>query len=163
MTQAGRVSGSIERVRLALVEHGIPNAQIRQFDHSTATAAEAAAAIGTVEERIVKSLVFMAGNAPVMVLASGPNRVDTRKVSQLVGQNITRANADQVRLHTGYSIGGVPPVGHASTIQTLVDRDLLQHDEVWAAAGTPNSVFPIDPRALVRITGGRVEDVAQAL
>jgi prolyl-tRNA editing enzyme YbaK/EbsC (Cys-tRNA(Pro) deacylase) len=161
VTQAGRDS-SVERVRVALAEMGIADVQVREFDHSTATAADAAAAIGTAVERIVKSLVFMAGEEPVMVLASGPNRVDTGKVGQLVGRSITRANADQVRTFTGFAIGGVPPVGHASAIQTLVDRDLLQHDEVWAAAGTPNTVFPIDPQVLVRITGGRVEDVAQS-
>jgi len=139
--------------------HGLDSARITLFDASTATAVDAAAAIGTRVECIVKSLVFMAGSAPVLVLASGPNRVDTDKVSALLGEPIARANADQVRELTGFSIGGVPPVGHASPLQTVVDATLLDYPEVWAAAGRPNAVFPIDPHTLVAITGGRVADV----
>jgi prolyl-tRNA editing enzyme YbaK/EbsC (Cys-tRNA(Pro) deacylase) len=149
-------------VRVALVACGLPDPSIKEFDASTATAQHAAEAIGTSVERIVKSLVFMASAQPILVLASGPNRVDTHKVAQLVGQAITRANADQVRAFTGFAIGGVPPLGHATPLQTLIDRDLLQFDEVWAAAGTPNAVFPIDPRRLVEVTGGRVEDVVES-
>jgi prolyl-tRNA editing enzyme YbaK/EbsC (Cys-tRNA(Pro) deacylase) len=101
----------------------------------------------------------MAGEEPVLVLASGPNRVDVAKVGQLLGTPIKRANADQVRALTGFAIGGVPPVGHAQRLTTFVDGDLLQYDEVWAAAGTPNAVFSIAPTELVRITAGRVEAV----
>jgi prolyl-tRNA editing enzyme YbaK/EbsC (Cys-tRNA(Pro) deacylase) len=120
----------------------------------------AAAAIGTTVGRIVKSLVFMSGDRPLLVLTSGPNRVDTRKVGALLGQAITRPNADQVRQLTGFAVGGVPPVGHTHPITTLVDRDLLQYEQVWAAAGTPNTVFAIQPQDLLRITGGTVEDIA---
>ena len=149
----------MERVRASLAEHGLDHLTVREFAASTATASDAAAAIGTTVGRIVKSLVFMAGEQPVLVLASGPNRVDVVKVGQLVGTPIKRANADQVRALTGFAIGGVPPVGHVQTLTTFVDRDLLQYDEVWAAAGTPNAVFAIAPTELVRIANGRVEDV----
>jgi len=146
-------------VRASLAEHDLDHLTVREFAASTATASDAAAAIGTTVGRIVKSLVFMAGEQPVLVLASGPNRVDVVKVGQLVGTPIKRANADQVRALTGFAIGGVPPVGHVQTLTTFVDRDLLQYDEVWAAAGTPNAVFAIAPTELVRIANGRVEDV----
>ncbi len=149
-------------MRASLAAHGLEDVRITFFDGSTATAVDAAAAIGTRVECIVKSLVFLAGERPILVLASGPNRVDTAKVAQLVGEPITRANADQVRQLTGFSIGGVPPVGHTSELHTLIDAALLEHAEVWAAAGRPNAVFPIDPRTLVDITRGRVEDVAVA-
>ena len=110
---------------------------------------------------IVKTLIFASADAPVLVMASGPNRVDLDKVAQLVGAPVKRANADQVREWTGFSIGGVPPVAHAQPITSFVDRDLLQHPEVWAAAGTPNTVFPIHPEDLVRVTGATVADVKQ--
>ena len=150
---------SVDRVRASLAAHGLDHLTVREFAESTATAADAAAALGTTVGRIVKSLVFMAGEEPVLVLASGPNRVDVAKVGQLLGIPIKRANADQVRGLTGFAIGGVPPVGHAQRLTTFVDGDLLQYDEVWAAAGTPNAVFSIAPTELVRITAGRVEDV----
>ncbi|MBV9132048.1 MAG: YbaK/EbsC family protein [Chloroflexi bacterium] len=159
--QRARVS-SRERVLAALAAHGLAEAEVREFAESTATAVDAAAAIGTSVERIVKSLVFAAGDKPILVLASGPNRVDTARVSQLLGLPIARANADQVRAWTGFAIGGVPPLAHATPLQTLVDQDLLQFDRVWAAAGTPNAVFAIDPNDLVRITGAQVAEVAQA-
>jgi prolyl-tRNA editing enzyme YbaK/EbsC (Cys-tRNA(Pro) deacylase) len=153
---------SAERVRAALAANGVPAARLKEFaERSTATAGDAAAAIGTSVGRIVKSLVFMAGDRPILVLASGPNRVDLHKVAALVGQPVARAYADQVRELTGFAVGGVPPIGHTQPLTTLIDRDLLAHDEVWAAAGTPNSVFAIDPRDLVRITAGSVADVAQ--
>src|SRR3979411_3303370 len=101
----------MERVRASLAAHGLEHLSVREFAESTATAADAAAAIGTTVGRIVKSLVFMAGEQPVLVLTSGPNRVDTQKVSSLMGHSIERANADQVRQLTGYAVGGVPPVG----------------------------------------------------
>jgi prolyl-tRNA editing enzyme YbaK/EbsC (Cys-tRNA(Pro) deacylase) len=155
---------SAERVRAALAANGVHPARLKEFAErgSTATAVDAAAAIGTSVGRIVKSLVFMAGDRPILVLASGPNRVDVHKVAALVGQPVARANADQVRELTGFAVGGVPPIGHTQPLTTLIDRDLLAYDEVWAAAGTPNSVFAIHPHDLVRITAGSVADVAQA-
>ena len=151
---------SVDRVRASLAAHGLDHLTVREFAASTATASDAAAAIGTTVGRIVKSLVFLAGEQPVLVLASGPNRVDVEKVSRLLGRRpITRPNADLVKTLTGFSIGGVPPVGHVQRLSTLIDRDLLQYDEVWAAAGTPKAVFSISPSDLVRITDGRIEDV----
>jgi prolyl-tRNA editing enzyme YbaK/EbsC (Cys-tRNA(Pro) deacylase) len=158
--QSPRVTlSSLERVRASLAQFGLDHLTVREFAESTATASDAAAAIGTTVGRIVKSLVFMAGDQPVLVLVSGPNRVDIARVGQLLGKPITRANADQVRTLTGFAIGGVPPVGHAQRLITLVDHDLLQYDEVWAAAGTPNAVFAISPTDLVRVADGLVEDV----
>jgi prolyl-tRNA editing enzyme YbaK/EbsC (Cys-tRNA(Pro) deacylase) len=154
---------STDRVRAALAASGVQDAKLKEFAESTATAVGAAAAIGTTVGRIVKSLVFKAGDRPILVLASGPNRVDVHKVAALVGKSITRANADQVRELTGFAVGGVPPIGHAQPLTTYIDRDLLAYDEVWAAAGTPNSVFSIGPHDLVRITGGSVADVAVEL
>jgi prolyl-tRNA editing enzyme YbaK/EbsC (Cys-tRNA(Pro) deacylase) len=152
---------AVDRVKAALAAHGVSDAAIAAFPEGTATATDAAAAIGTTVGRIVKSMIFLAGKQPVLVLTSGPNRVDVNKVADLVGRSVTRANANEVRQHTGFAIGGVPPVGHSTKLEAYVDRDLLQYDEVWAAAGTPNTVFPIDPHVLVRITNARVADVAE--
>jgi prolyl-tRNA editing enzyme YbaK/EbsC (Cys-tRNA(Pro) deacylase) len=151
----------VDRVLAALSAQGLPDVSVKQFADSTATASDAAAAIGTTIERIVKSLIFMSGEDPLLVMVSGVNRVDLEKVTQLIGQPVRRPNADQVRELTGFSIGGVPPVGHARPVRAVIDRDLLQFDELWAAAGTPRSVFCITPDELVRVTGGQVADVKQ--
>ena len=161
MDRTQQRQSSAERVRAALAANGVHPARLQEFAESTATAVDAAAAIGTTVARIVKSLVFMAGDRPILVLASGPNRVDVHKVAALVRHPILRATADQVRELTGFAVGGVPPIGHKQPLMTLIDRDLLAYDEVWAAAGTPNSVFAIAPYDLVRITAGCVADVAQ--
>jgi len=128
---------------------------------STRTAQEAADAIGTSVGQIVKSLVFLAGGAPVLALVSGSNRLDTERLAALSGAVIGKADADSVRQATGYAIGGVPPIGFPRPIPTFVDRDLLQYDVVWAAAGTPRHVFPITPADLQRLTGGNVVDLKQ--
>ena len=151
---------AVERVQQALVERGV-EPRIVEFAGSTRTAAEAAAAIGTTIERIVKSLVFRASDGLVIVLASGVNRVDTSRLAELLGRSIRRADAARVREATGFAIGGVPPLGHTQPLPVVVDRDLLQYDQVWAAAGTPHSVFPIAPAELVRVTGGQVADVRE--
>lgn len=148
----------VEQVRAALRAAGIES-DIVTFSQSTRTAADAAAAIGTSEARIVKSLVFLALDEPILALVSGPNRVDTRKLSALVGAPIKRADAEQARAATGFVIGGIPPVGHVSPLRVYVDHDLLQWDQLWAAAGTPNSVFAITPDDLLRISGGTVVDL----
>jgi prolyl-tRNA editing enzyme YbaK/EbsC (Cys-tRNA(Pro) deacylase) len=159
-SQEAQVKASIQRVYDALVAQGV-NPEIREFPESTRTAAEAAAAIGTTVERIVKSLAFAAGDSTVIVLASGVNRVDTRRLGELAGAAIGRADAERVRRDTGFAIGGVPPLGHARELPVYVDRDLLSYDLVWAAAGTPNAVFPIRPEELVRVSGGVVADVKE--
>ena len=153
---------AVERVRATLAAHGLTDVAVREFAETTATAKDAAAAIGTTVGRIVKSLVFLAGDQPILVLASGTNRVDLDKLGKLVDGTIKRANADEVRNHTGFAIGGVPPIGHSQSLRTFIDQDLLQYDEVWAAAGTPNTVFPIDPDQLMRISDARAADLALA-
>ena len=150
------------RVKAALTAAGIV-ARIEEFPSSTRTAQEAAATVGTTVGQIVKSLVFLAGDAPVMALVSGVNRLDTQRLAALSGAPIGKADADAVRQATGYSIGGVPPIGFPAPIPTYIDRDLLRYDVVWAAAGTPRHVFPIAPDELVRITGGHVAHLRLAV
>jgi prolyl-tRNA editing enzyme YbaK/EbsC (Cys-tRNA(Pro) deacylase) len=107
----------------------------------------------------VKSLVFVAGNEPFLALTSGPNRADTRRLSELMGgRPVSRADADQARGATGFAIGGTPPFGHPRQLKVLCDRDLLAHQEVWAAAGTPNTVFPITPEDLLRASRAQPAD-----
>jgi prolyl-tRNA editing enzyme YbaK/EbsC (Cys-tRNA(Pro) deacylase) len=150
---------AVERVRACLIELGISEPRIAVFPERTATAEQAAAAIGTSVERIVKSLVFMAGAAPVLALVSGANRADVSRLAELTGAPITRATPDQVRDATGFAIGGVPPIAHPSPLKTILDRALLQYDEVWASAGTPTSVFALTPATLVSITNAEVADI----
>ncbi len=151
---------NVERVRAALAERGI-TAEPVEFAESTRTSAEAAAAIGTTVARIAKSLVFLAGDAPVLVIASGVNRVDTGKLARLLGTPVKRADADAVRRATGYPIGGVPPVGHSEPLRTVIDKDLMAFETIWAAAGTPNAVFELTPTELARVTDGLVADVRE--
>jgi len=152
------VKQSVKRVADALRAAGI-DARIEELSASTRTAEEAAAAVGTTVPRIVKSLVFLADDRPIVALVSGSNRLDTDRVGQILGCSIGRADAATVRAATGFAIGGVPPLAHATALDVLIDRDLLQYDEVWAAAGTPHAVFPIAPDRLVTATGGRVVDL----
>jgi prolyl-tRNA editing enzyme YbaK/EbsC (Cys-tRNA(Pro) deacylase) len=126
----------------------------REFPAGTRTAADAAAAIGCEVGAICKSLVFRVGDEPLLVIASGANRVDEGRFGAV------KADAAFVREHTGFAIGGVPPFGHVRAIETVVDEDLLAYETVWAAAGTPSSVFPLAPADLVARTGGRVARVA---
>jgi prolyl-tRNA editing enzyme YbaK/EbsC (Cys-tRNA(Pro) deacylase) len=147
-----------ERVRTALEAAGV-EARIQESAASTRTAQEAADAIGTSVGQIVKSLVFLAGEAPVLALVSGENQLDPARLGSLMGSAITRADADAVRQATSYAIGGVPPAGFPAPIPTYLDRDLMQYDLVWAAAGTPRHVFPITPADLQRLTGGTVVDL----
>ncbi len=135
-----------------------PGFQVMEFDAGTRTAADAAAAIGCTVAQIGKSLIFRASESgrPVLVVASGTNRVDEQSVRRIVGERIGRADATFVREKTGFAIGGVPPVGHATAPIVLIDEDLLRFDEIWAAAGTPNAVFRLTPEQLVGLTGGRV-------
>ncbi len=150
--------GAVARVEAALAALGVP-ARVVEFLESTRTAAEAAAAIGTSVAQIVKSLVFVVGDEPILVLASGANRVDTAKLAARLGRAVRRASAEEARAATGYVIGGTPPVGHARPLRTFLDPDLLRFDEVWAAAGAPNAVFPIAPETLQRVTGAEVLDL----
>ena len=149
------------RVAAALRAAGLET-DVREFDETTRTAQQAADTLGVAVGAIVKSLCFMADGEPAMVLVSGANRADLGKVRHLLGASkVTQANADEVRAATGFAIGGVPPVAHARQLRVLLDRDLLHYEELWAAAGTPNSVFRITPSQLVAVTGGQVGDVAE--
>lgn len=140
-----------------------PDYEVLEFDASTRTAADAAAAIGCTVAQIAKSLVFRAeaSGRAVLVVASGVNRVDEAKVAALIGEKIGRADADFVRAKTGFAIGGVPPLGHAEPSATLIDDDLFALAEIWAAAGTPNAVFRLTPADLLRLTGGVRASVAR--
>jgi prolyl-tRNA editing enzyme YbaK/EbsC (Cys-tRNA(Pro) deacylase) len=150
----------LSRVAEALARAGV-DVEVRSFPAGTRTAQDAAAAVGVEVGQIVKSLVFArAGSArPLLVLASGANRVDEARVGDLVGEPIERADPDLVRSVTSFAIGGVPPVGHPEPLETLVDEDLLHYGVVWAAAGTPTEVFAIAPDDLVRASNGRVEQI----
>ncbi len=154
------LSPSAQKVQDTLRRLGLNN-EIRELPDTTRSAAEAAAAIGCGVGQIAKSLVFktkQSGSA-VLVITSGKNRVDEKKLSGHLGEPIERADADFVREKTGFAIGGVPPVGHSAKLETFIDEDLLQFESIWAAAGTPNAVFQLVPRELVQMTGGRVERV----
>lgn len=155
-----QLSSSAQKVQDALSRHGV-DLQVVEMPASTRTAADAAAAIGCEVAQIAKSLIFRAkaSNRPVLVIASGTNRVDEKRVAALIGEAIGKADADFVRARTGFVIGGVPPVGHTEALITLIDADLLPFDEIWAAAGTPNAVFRLRPAELVTITRGLVGDV----
>jgi prolyl-tRNA editing enzyme YbaK/EbsC (Cys-tRNA(Pro) deacylase) len=128
--------------------------EVTEFPEGTRTAADAARAIGCQVGQIVKSLVFVAGTEPFIALTSGANRADTEVLAELMGgRPVRRADPEEARAATGFAIGGTPPVGHPRKLRMLCDRDLLEHDVVWAAAGTPHSVFPIAPAELLRVTG----------
>jgi len=132
----------------------------RRFPEGTKTAADAAAAIGVTVGQIVKSLVFGVDNEIVMALVSGSNQLDEKKLALAAGgSKCSRVDADAVRAATGYPIGGVPPFGHSTQLRVFVDPDLLQYDEVWAAAGTWNDNFGANPNDIVRVAGGVVTDL----
>jgi Cys-tRNA(Pro) deacylase len=150
-------SDSVDRVRSALNALGLET-EIKEFSASTRTSADAAAAIGCSVAQIAKSLVFRAkpSGRAVLVMASGANRVDEKKLAQALGETIGKADADFVRAETGFAIGGVSPVGHGIKLKTFIDEDLMALSEIWAAAGSPNSVFRLTPQDLLRVTGGQI-------
>ena len=152
-------ASSVERVKAALDKLNIP-IQFQELPLSTRTALEAAEAVQSSVGQIVKSLVFIIGDdRPLLILTSGSNQVDEDHISRMLGDKIHFANADVVRKQTGFAIGGVSPYGLKREIPILIDRDLLQHDRVWAAAGSSHAVFSISPRDLVETTGGEVISV----
>ena len=132
--------------------------EVIELPGSTRTAVEAAQAVGCQLGQIVKSLVFKTKRSEqaILVLVSGQNRVDERRIETFLGEPLGKADADFVRLHTGFVIGGVPPVAHLEKLETFIDEDLMQYQELWAAAGTPHAVFRLSPDDLVKITGGRL-------
>lgn len=132
--------------------------EVRQMEQSTRTAEEAAAACGCAVGQIVKSLVFRGKRSgkPYMLLVSGANRVDEKGVAAAIGEPLLRPDAQFVRDVTGFAIGGIPPFGHAERLETYIDEDLLGHETVWAAAGTPESVFAVRPRELAARIPARI-------
>ena len=150
------LSASAQRVQDALRSLGFAY-EVIEFAQTTRTAAEAAAAVGCTVGQIAKSLVFKTRRSgrPLLVITSGANRVNEKAMRGLIGEPIERPDADFVRQHTGFVIGGVPPVGHAAALAVYIDEDLLQYDVIWAAAGTPNAVFRLAPADLLRMTGGQ--------
>ena len=147
---------SVRRVRAALEERGV-SPEFVELEATARSARDAAAALGCRVEQIVKSLVFRGAETgnPVLVLASGPNRVSEEGISALLGEPIAKADAAFVRDKTGFAIGGVPPLGHAAAPATFLDEDLLGEDEVWAAAGHTHVVFGLGPAELQRVTAAR--------
>ncbi|MFC3478137.1 YbaK/EbsC family protein [Halobacterium litoreum] len=142
-------------------EYGV-EVDVHEFDEGTKTAADAADAIGCDVAQIASSIVVVADDTPVVVITSGANRVDLEKVAVYADAADARmAEADEVKNATGWSIGGVPPVCHENGAPVLLDETLLSHDEVWAAAGTPTAVWPIDPERLVELAGAEAADVAE--
>ena len=154
--------GAIERFLAAAADARLAP-DVREFPQGTRTAADAARAIGCEVGQIVKSLVFLAGAEPFLALVSGPNRADTAKLGTLLGgRQVRRAEAEEVRAATGFAIGGTPPFGHPRPLRAFCDEDLLRYHVLWAAAGTPHSVFPISPEDLVRASGAEVVDLKEA-
>lgn len=149
-----------QRVMDAALDLGL-EIEIREFPEGTRTAADAARAIGVSVGQIVKSLVFVVGDRPVVCLVSGANRVSTQRLAAAAGGSVRQADADEVREATGFAVGGVPPFGHRTPVPVYCDRDLLGHNVVWAAAGTPMAVFAAEPGALVEACGATVIDLKE--
>lgn len=156
--------GSLARVKSALTAYGLETS-ITEFSTSTRTSAEAAAAIGCTVAQIAKSLIFMGRETerPILVLASGINRVDEQKLAAAVGEKIRKPDASWVRDKTGFAIGGVAPIGHLTPPLVVIDQDLMALDPLWAAAGQPNAVFCLTAKDLVLITGGRIINLRSAV
>lgn len=157
------LSPSAARVQALLDGIGLGH-RVVEHEGSTRTSEDAANAVGCAVAQIAKSLIFRAKETgrPVLVVASGANRVDEKAVGRLIGEKIERADPEFVRQSTGFAIGGVPPIGHAVPPLVMIDDDLLRLETIWAAAGTPNAVFRLTPADLVSMTGGRVETVRKA-
>jgi Cys-tRNA(Pro) deacylase len=155
------IPAATQRVIEVAQEAGV-QIDILTFDQSTRTADAAAAAIGCEVGQIVKSLVFTVNDAPIMALVSGANQLDPKKLADLFNTShklVHRADADMVRAATGYAIGGVPPFGHSNWLTVYIDSDLTRFEIVWAAAGTPNTVFAISPADLIRVSSGQAADL----
>jgi prolyl-tRNA editing enzyme YbaK/EbsC (Cys-tRNA(Pro) deacylase) len=155
------VKPAVARVQSAIDALGLAGTII-ELDRDARTSQQAADALGVGVAQIVKSLVFTVNGRPLMVLASGANRVDEAKLGRLADGAVRRADPDTVKQATGYTIGGVPPFGHASALPVYIDRDLLQYERLFCAAGVPECVFPLTPDELVDSTGGQVEDLRAA-
>jgi len=156
------LKSSTQRVQAYLNSRGL-DLKVRQIPATTRTAAEAAKAVSCDISCIAKSLIFRACDSqkPVLIIASGSNRVDLKKAGEVIGTKLEQADADFARKHTGYAIGGIPPIAHAGTVATLLDRDLMKKPVIWAAAGTPNSLFSLAPDELQDLTGAEWVAIAE--
>ena len=151
------LKNSAQIVQDKLAARGLPN-QVVELPDSTRTAQEAANTIGCDISQIAKSIIFRrkAADLPLLIVASGTNRVNERAISHLLNEKIGKADADFVQDHTGYVIGGVPPFAHKESIETLIDEELMKYKVIWAAAGHPKAVFKLTPEQLVELTNGKV-------
>lgn len=154
------LSKSAEKVQSALNQFGF-ELNVVELSESTRTAQEAADTIGCQVSQIAKSLIFKCKNSqkPLLIIASGTNRVNEKVIKQYIGEKLEKADADFVLEHTGFVIGGIPPIGHKNSITTLIDEDLMQYEEIWAAAGTPHAVFKLTPKILTEITQGSIVSI----
>ena len=154
------LSSSPQKVQGALKALGLAN-QVVELQSTTRTSADAAQAVGCRVEQIAKSIVFRAKQTdkPILVIASGPNRVNEKRIEKFISEPLGKADADYVRKHTGFVIGGVPPIGHLEKLEIFIDEDLLKYEEIWAAAGSPHAVFKLTPSDLIKMTGGRVVSI----
>lgn len=154
---SSNLSKSAEKVQKELNKFGF-ELNVIELSDSTRTAQEAANTIGCSISQIAKSLIFKGkiSQIPILIVASGTNRVNEKAIKQHIGEKLEKADADFVLKHTGFVIGGIPPIGHKTPILTLIDEDLMQHKEIWAAAGTPHSVFRLTPMILAEITHGDI-------
>lgn len=148
---------SAEKVQRVLNEFGL-DLNVMELSDSTRTAEEAANTIGCTVSQIAKSLIFKGKSSQqaILVIASGTNRVNEKAIKEHIGEKLGKADADFVLEHTGFAIGGIPPIGHKNPITTFIDEDLMQYEEIWAAAGTPNAVFKLTPQNLVDLTNGNI-------
>ena len=156
------LSSSVQKLQDALKSLGL-TLQVVELPNSTRTAVEAAQAIGCQVGQIVKSIIFKGKRSerPFLVIASGSNRVNEKTIEALIDEPLGKADADFVRQHTGFVIAGVPPLGHSEPLETFIDEDLFQYNEIWAAAGTPNAVFRLKPDDLPRMTKGKVINITK--
>jgi len=155
------VSRAVSRVEQAAGEQGL-SIHVRRFPEGTKTAHDAARAVGCEVGQIVKSLVFVADGRPFLALTSGANRAEVGRLAELMeASEVRRASPEEARAATGFAIGGTPPFGHPARLEVLVDRDLLGYPQVWAAAGTPDAVFSIEPEELLRASGGSPAEFAE--
>jgi prolyl-tRNA editing enzyme YbaK/EbsC (Cys-tRNA(Pro) deacylase) len=157
-------AGGVERVQAALAEHGLAT-EVRQLSEDISTAEMAAAAVGAPLGSIIKSLIFLVTGDPVLVLVAGDRRADPKALRALLGvskKQLRIARPAEVLKHTGFVVGGVPPVGHSPPLPTLIDQSLDRFDRLWADAGSPYAVFPIDLPTLIQITGGRTAELSAA-
>lgn len=151
------LSKSAQSIQDTLAQQGL-SLKVVELATSTRTAQDAAQSIGCAIAQIVKSLIFYTKDShlPILILASGSNRVDEKIIEQHSGEKVVKADADFTREVTGFAIGGVPPIGHKQVIKTYIDEDLLRYEQVWAAAGTPHAVFSIPSKELAALTKGKV-------